>query len=363
MSDWTSRERLLALLAGEIPDRMGLFEHFWPETLNTEWTAQGLPAGTDPVIHFNYDMRIVGGWFESQPFPSQSEVVEETDEWQVVRDGRGAKLKYWKGKSGTPEHIGFEVDSPEVWARYREPLLAFDPARLGDLTGIAAALENTRAEGRAALYGNLFVFELLRGTLGDVNFLPALLEEPDWIDDFCTVYLNMYRRYYEHLFQTAGKPDAMFVYEDLGYSNGLFCSPATLAARIMPYERELVGFFHDHGIPVILHSCGDVRQAVPLIIEAGFDCIQPLEAKAGCDVVQMAQQYAGQICFMGNINVVQLETNDKQAVEDEVLGKVRWLRDHRVPYILHSDHSIPPRIRLDTYTYALQLFSENNRYA
>jgi hypothetical protein len=32
-------------------------------------------------------------------------VLEETDEWEVKRNGSGAALKYWKHKMGTPKHI------------------------------------------------------------------------------------------------------------------------------------------------------------------------------------------------------------------------------------------------------------------
>ena len=39
----------------------------------------------------------------------------------------------------------------------------------------------------------------------------------------------------------------------------------------LPYYKEFIGFFKDYGLPVILHTCGDVRKAVPLIIETGFD--------------------------------------------------------------------------------------------
>ena len=156
-------------------------------------------------------------------------------------------------------------------------------------------LANARAAGKFAILGNLFVFELMRATIGDENFLPALLEEPDWIRDFCQVYLDFYKRHYEIVFREAGTPDGFFLYEDFGFCNGLFCSPKTLNELIIPYEKALVGFFKDYGLTVILHSCGDVRKAVPLVIEAGFDCLQPMEAKAGCDVLALARTYGNKL--------------------------------------------------------------------
>ncbi|GMV37475.1 MAG: hypothetical protein AMXMBFR61_19830 [Fimbriimonadales bacterium] len=356
------REIVRALLQHEIPERMGVYEHWWEETLRDVWPSQGYPEGATPEDVFQFDIENCGGWFNTEPFHGRIEVLEETDEWILRKDGRGASLRYWKGKSGTPEHVDFEVTDWETWKRYREPLLTLDPSRLGDIEDVRKRLAAAREKGRFTVYGQLYVFELLRATMGDQNFLPALLLEPDLIRDFCQVYLDHYRLHFDYLFREAGLPDGIFIYEDLGFSNGLFCSPATLRELILPFERALVEFLKDYGLPVILHSCGDVRKAVPIIIEAGYDCLQPMEAKAGCDVVELAREYGDRLAFMGNINVVELTTNDKARVEAEVLRKVRAMREMRVPYFFHSDHSIPPNIRYETYLFALELFRENRNY-
>ncbi len=358
----TSRERIRLLLGGKIPDCMGLYEHFWGETLSQAWPEQGLPQNTAVEDLFGFDIQNAGGWFNTEPFPGRREVLQESDEWIVARDGRGAALKQWKNKSGTPEHIDFEVATRETWNKYREPLLTFNQERLGNIEDAVKALAEIRAKGRFAVYGNLFVFELLRGTLGDENFLPALLLEPEWIRDFCQVYLDHFRTHYEALFRHAGKPDGMFIYEDFGYRNGLFCSPAVMRDLILPFHRQLVGFFKDYGLPVILHSCGDIRKAVPLAIEAGFDCLQPMEAKAGCDVLEFAREYGNRIAYMGNIDIRALETNNPAGVEAEILPKLRELKRLRAPYIFHSDHSIPPTVAYGTYLHALRVFKDNRHY-
>lgn len=358
----TSRERITLLLQHELPDRMGLFEHFWGETLNDYWPAQGYPKGVPPEQHFDYDICFGGGWLDTQPFRLPGATVAETDEWRVVKDGRGASLKYWKHKSGTPEHIAFDCTTPARWQHYREPLLATDIGRLGDLAAARQTLAAARATGRFVTMGNLFIFELMRSTLGDTTFLPALLEEPEWVRDFCQVYLDFYRRHYALYFAEVGLPDGMFIYEDFGFSNGLFCSPTVMQELILPFHRELVGFFNDYRLPVILHSCGDVRRAVPLIIQAGFACLQPMEAKAGCDVREFARLYGRQLAYMGNLNVVPLGTNDPAAVRAEILPKLQAIKELRIPYIFHSDHSIPPEVNYATYQYALELYRAHAAY-
>lgn len=358
----TSREIVSALLDKQIPERMGLFEHFWPETLGEVWPEQGYPKGAAPEDEFGYDICFATGWLQSEPFPGQWEVLEETDEWRLTRDGRGAHLKYWKKKSGTPEHVDFEVTDPGVWKRYKEPLLATDLSRLPNKEEAKKNLADQRAKGKYTMFGTLFIFELMRATIGDQNFLPALIEEKEWIHDFCSTYLDFFKRHYDLIFREIGVPDGMFIYEDWGYNHGLFCSPDLMHEMVMPYESEWVGFLKSYGCQVILHSCGNITQAVPLAIEAGFDCIQPLEAKAGCNLIELARQYGDRVAFMGNIDVVALGKNTKKAVEQEVLPKLKAMKEMRVPYFFHSDHSIPPEVRLETYQYALSLLRENWDY-
>lgn len=361
----TSRERMTTILAGEVPDRMAVFEHYWPETLNTVWPEQGYPAGADPMVVFDYDVQGLGWNVDTVPFRGVHEVLEETDRHYLVRDGRGARLRYWKGKSGTPEHVGFDCTSPEAWQRYRQPLLGFDETRItGDR--LPEALEAAKAGERFCVMGNLHVFELMRATLGDVCMMESMLLEPAWIHDFCRVYTDLYKAHYDWIFTRIGKPDGMFIYEDLGYSNGPWTSPRIYRELIQPYHTELVGFFHDHGLPVILHTCGDVRQLFDAILESGWDCLQPMEAKAGCHVVEFADRMVEQgrrIGYMGNIDVTVLNTNDLDRITQEVASKVDALKQRGVGYCFHSDHSIPPDVNLASYQHALAVLRERGDYA
>ncbi len=55
----TSRERMTMLLNKKIPDRMGLFEHFWPETIRDCWVNEGYPEGEEPGDYFDFDLKLV----------------------------------------------------------------------------------------------------------------------------------------------------------------------------------------------------------------------------------------------------------------------------------------------------------------
>ena len=66
--------------------------------------------------------------------------------------------------------------------------------------------------------------------------------------------------------------------------------------------------------------------------------------------------------LMGNINVMVLETGDKDLIRKEVEGKLIPLREQRVPYVFHSDHSLSPQVTYDAYRYALDIYHELRNY-
>jgi uroporphyrinogen decarboxylase len=360
------REVVNNLLRGRPADRIGVMDSPWSDTLD-KWVQQGYPTDAEgqplsPVDHFGYDLCGVGGWFDTMPLKGVSELVEETEAWAVRRNGAGAALKYWKHKSGTPEHIDFRMTSREVWERdYRPHLLTVDRER-ADVAGTKAALAQRRAQGLWTHYGHLFVWENMRQTMGDVCMYESLVLDPAWIHDYCRVYTDFFRAHYALIFEEAGLPDGVWMYEDLGYRNGLFCSPKVLEELIFPYFKELIDFFHARDLPVVLHSCGNVTQAMPLIVAAGFDALNPMEVKAGCDLFRFAEQYGDQLAFIGGLDARVLESGDRDLIRREVTRIIKGMKERNARYVFASDHSLSTNIDYGDYQFALDVYREQMLY-
>ena len=50
-----ARDRILKLLSFQEPDRIGLHDAYWEDTL-LRWYEQGLPKGVDPTDYFDFDI-------------------------------------------------------------------------------------------------------------------------------------------------------------------------------------------------------------------------------------------------------------------------------------------------------------------
>jgi uroporphyrinogen decarboxylase len=381
------------LLRGKQAERVGLIDSLWPETL-VAWVEQGYPVRTvykevgehywrrtdgrwaeverageyeepEPAWqHFDWDMVFVGGWFDWQPLRGYDELVEEQGDWEIRRNGSGASLKFWKHRSGTPEHIGFRMTSREIWERdYRPHLLEWDERRLGNLNEIRQNLAGATAARKWTHYAHQFIWENMRQSLGDVTMYESLVLDKDWIRDYCRVYTDMYKQYLGYLIEHLGKPEGIWLYEDLGYKNGLFASPKVLRELIFPCYAELVAFFHGYDLPVVLHSCGSAARALPLIVEAGFDALHPMERKAdGNNPFAFVEQYGDKLAFVGGLDVRIFETNDRDLIRREVTSYIDGMKARGARLIFASDHSIPPTVTYDTYRYIVDVYQERMWY-
>jgi len=350
--------------------RVGLFDYVWSDTL-TKWAAsegysvddQGKPIS--PEEYFGFDLVGAGGWVQTLPRygPGSDEVLDETDEWVVKRSGAGAVLKTWKHKSGTPEHMDFHMTSRRIWEEtYRPLLLEVDRGRF-NIEDTRKKLQHHREQGYWTYFGALFVCEMMRCSMGDVCMLESMLLDPDWIRDYCRVYTDLYKACYKILFEEAGKPDGVWIYEDLGYRNGLFCSPSVLRSLIFPYCAEIVDFFHSYDLPVILHSCGRITEALPLIVEAGFDGLHPMEAKAGCDIMTFADKYGEDLAFFGGLDIRVLESGDRGLIRSEVTALVEGLKARGARFVFGSDHSVSTNVALADLKFAHDVYREHMAYA
>ncbi|NLS77815.1 MAG: hypothetical protein GXY76_11200 [Chloroflexi bacterium] len=388
----TSCEVVDGLLRNQAVERVAVMDSPWADTI-AAWVRQGYPtrtvykeAGesrwrpedgrweelTEPGEHlepvpawevFGYDMVGCGGRFDLMPWRDYSELVEETDEWDIKRNGAGASLKYWKHKSGTPEHIAFLMTSREVWERdYRPHLLKLDPERL-DVDAARKRIDAAREAGRWTFVGGMFIWELMRQSMGDVTMYQSLLLDPAWLRDYNRVYTEFFKKHYTYLFQRIDLPNGVWVYEDLGYKNGLFASPKVLSELIFPYYKELVDFFHSYDLPVVLHTCGSTAAAMPLIVEAGFDAVNPMERKAlDNDPFVFAEKYGDKVAFVGGLDARIFESNDKALIKREVADYIEGMKARGARLVFASDHSISPNTHYDSYRYALDVYREHMMY-
>jgi uroporphyrinogen decarboxylase len=356
----TSRERVNRMFARQEQDRVPRHETFWPETI-ARWQTEGLRGDEQTVLKLlESDLHWVAR-SDPVPYPGRRDVLRQEGDTEIVRDHYGALLRCWKGRSGTPEHFGWECENREVWEQKTRPAMVAS----GVQTNVAAALENYRAGRQAGKWCYLTcieAFEFTRRTLGDVVTLIAMAEDPDWIRDIARTQADLVLRDFNAVLAKGVEPDGLWIFGDMAFKTATMCSPRMYRELIWPEHKRLADWAHAHGMKVIYHSDGNVNQVIDLYIEAGFDCLQPLEAKAGMDLRSLAPRYGSRLGFFGNIDIMVLATNDRAQIEQEVRAKIEAGMTTR-GYIFHSDHSVPPSVSWPTYQWLIGLVEKYGRYS
>jgi uroporphyrinogen decarboxylase len=360
MDAMTGIERISNILHRKPVDRIGLFEHFWSDTVRI-WTEKGwLPEGVSVEDYFGFDLQLFWAFNSTANLDHVDEIIEETEETVLKRDGNGALLRRHKMHDSTPEHVDFMVKDRRGWEEHIKPYLTPDRRRI-DFEGYRKAKKEAAEHNRFFCWSGINVFESMHPVCGHEYMLMGMALDPEWVCDMANTYSTLTINLQEILFAEEGYPDGIWYYEDMGYKQHPFMSPRMYREIIQPAHTKTIGWAHTKNLPVIMHSCGFVEPLLPGMMEAGIDCLQVLEVKAGMDLLSLYQKYGEKLSFMGGIDVRVLYNNDRQEIDAELMQKIPTVKGH-YGYVLHSDHSIPNNVHPDTYQYFIEKGLELGKY-
>lgn len=356
----TGKERMTRILKHQPVDRIGLYEHFWGDT-HSAWVAQG-HIGKDEsfVDHFDYDMDECWAFNFMADMDFKPQVVAETEDTITYLDGNGAVLKRHKFHDTTPEHIDFNVKEREQWEEKIKPLLTPDRKRI-NFEGYRKAKKHAAEHNRFFVWSGVNVFECIHPVCGHENMLVGMALDPEWVEDMAQTYANLTIELQKILFEEEGLPDGIWYYEDMGYKGSPFMSPDMYRELIKPAHKRTIDYAKSLGLPVIMHSCGFVEPLLPDMVDAGIDCLQVIEIKAGMDLLRIHEQYKGRLALMGGIDVRTLYSNDKAIIDAELEAKIPIAKEG-FGYVVHSDHSIPKTVDYETYRYFIDKAMELGKY-
>jgi uroporphyrinogen decarboxylase len=254
--------------------------------------------------------------------------------------------------TSTPEIEDWPVKSRADWEALKPRL---EPAadRIA-WPQVRAAYDAARRAGRFVTFHAHIGYAQFLEYLRNDELLMLLVTDPGWVHDMFATHARLVIGLAQLMWDAGVRYDAAFLACDLGYRNATLFSPATYRALQLPHDRAVWDAFHARGVPVILHSDGCVEALIPHFLDAGLDCLQPLEVKAGMDLVALKREYGGRLAFMGGIDARAMADPDPRVIEREIRTKF----EVAMPgggYIYHSDHSVPDDVSLAQYRHVMDL--------
>lgn len=351
----THRERLLRVFEFKSVDRVPNYEFgYWRETID-RWHREGLPieVKTDAEVEQYLGLEglesidrvsvVVGLW----PRPPEV-VLRNEDDKEYVADGLGGTYIRKKYTSTIPNYIKHPIKSREDWEKIK---YFFDPEIPGRIPlnwGDIVEKYRDRDYPLIIFVGSLYGW--LRDLMGVERISIAFYREPDWVEEMMDTIVNLVTTILRRVLKDV-KPDIAWFWEDMAYSKGPLLSPKLFEKFMIPRYKKITKILNEHGVNIVVVDCdGNIEQLVPGWLEAGVNCMFPLEARY-VDPYRLREKFGRKVLLMGGIDKKALIAGEK-AIDKELERLTPLLEEGG--YIPTVDHRVPPEVSYQTYLYYLK---------
>ncbi|MEM2027582.1 MAG: uroporphyrinogen decarboxylase family protein [Candidatus Bathyarchaeia archaeon] len=345
------RERIIATLNFEEPDRVGFIDFIWAETWK-EWRSKGLPPDYGKYVDFDIILVDV-----DQTPRFEKRVLEETERWMIYVDEMGTKWRWPKFEaSGPPLPLEGYVKSEDDFESIKGRLDPDDPERYPK--NFEENIRLHHEKGKFVALALWEPFDYCWRLRGFTQLLMDMVNNPAFVREMFNFIANFQIRLASRAIDAG--VDGIWLWDDICYKNGPFFSPETYEKTLLPAQRKMVEFFEKKGLPCIYHTDGNIMKIIDSLIKTGIRAIHPLECKAGNDALLLKEKYCGSLVLMGNIDVRAL-ASDVNTLKGEVLSKL----DILLPgggYIASSDHSIPPNVSFHNFLLFVKIVRKHGIY-
>lgn len=138
---------------------------------------------------------------------------------------------------------------------------------------------------------------------GIQNFLCDLAADPEWSQQLLDMIIRKNMVMLEN-FLPAADLDGVLLGSDWGSQRDLLMSPTCFRTMILPGEKQEYDLIHRYGKKVFVHSCGCITRILPDLVEAGVDCLNPVQPEC-MDISALKRDFGDKLTFYGAISTQQ----------------------------------------------------------
>ncbi|UCH09994.1 MAG: hypothetical protein JSU61_12435 [Fidelibacterota bacterium] len=225
------------------------------------------------TLEFGSPPRVARSFHDSDMVSIRYRLSSRHRDWRRIREGYWERTDEWGNKWARLD----ATSRGQVVKGVLEDLDTLDAYQFPDYSQPESyqQVRNAReAQPDKWLIGELpgFTFGVAWRLLGleqyMLNLLPRLAELRRLHDRIDALLMKMIARYAE------SGVDAVMIWEDWGTQDRLMIDPALWQKEFFPRFRTLCRHAHEHDIRVVMHSCGQVGDIIPGLIQAGIDVLQ-----------------------------------------------------------------------------------------
>ena len=134
--------------------------------------------------------------------------------------------------------------------------------------------------------------------------------------------------------------DGFLFGDDWGQQKGLIMGPAYWRKFIKPRMKIMFERVRKAGKKVLLHSCGDIHEILPDLIEIGLDVYQTLQPEI-YDIRKIKNEYGRDLAFWGGISTQTLLPYATAAKLKRIVRETIGILGANGGYIAAPTHAVP----------------------
>ena len=322
------------------------------------------PIERVPVFEWMVDPKVVdsfipGGSFDDFCAKYLDAFVIDLD-YKKIRQSATRTVNEWGiVNENTGEAHGYPIDGP---IHSREELEAFTPPRADApyrYDTVDRILKQYGDEKAVIVHLN-DVWSLPSRMMPFDDYLMTLMDEPELIQDILKMTVDVQIE----LAQNLARRGVQFVYtgDDYAYNSGPMMSPAIFREIFYPELKRVVQAYKDLGLYVIKHTDGNIMPILDMILDAGFDCLDPIDPIAGMSLEHIKKTYGDRIAIKGNVNCA---TTLVYGSVQETIDETRKCLQIGMPgsgYIISSSNTIHSSVNPENYKAMLETIKEYGNY-
>ena len=294
-------ERVMAVLRGEVPDRIPHFE--W---IIDQKVRHALCPGSDIeefTVRMGLDAMLTAPDFTTEQVGPNL----FRNEWGIeVEKGEEQHSVVKKTVIATPEDFEAYVP-PDPEAPHRWESLKRLVERYKDTYAIGVHLND--------------VLSIPRNLMGFQELMMAFAVEPELVHKMAEMSADLNIAFAKGAVEHGA--DFVFTGDDYSSAQGPFMSPDSFRELLYPSLKKVMRGFRDQGLPIIKHTDGNIMPILDMILDSGIDCLDPIDPLGDMDIAHMKKTYGDQIALKGNVNcATTLVKGTTEEVVRETLGVI-----------------------------------------
>lgn len=180
------------------------------------------------------------------------------------------------------------------------------------------------------------------------NFLMDTYADPKNVEELVEQLMERHLATLKNVCEYVGDiVDILRFGDDLGMDTGMFMSREKYQELFKPHHTKLNEYVHTHSnMKTFLHSCGSLYPIIPDLIEAGYDCLNPIQTTAyQMDPAVLKREFGKDITFWGGGCNTRSILN--RSTPKEVYDYTTRMLEIFTPdggYVFNQEHNIMPDV-------------------